>query len=63
MNNYRKVIIKIGSALINDDSSHNENSIENICAQISKGHSDGIKFAVVSSVSYTHLTLPTTEAV
>ena len=49
MNNYRKVIIKIGSALINDDSSHNENSIENICAQISKGHSDGIKFAVVSS--------------
>ena len=49
MNNYRKVIIKIGSALINDDSSHKENSIKNICSLISKGHSDGIKFAVVSS--------------
>ncbi|GIR64680.1 MAG: hypothetical protein CM15mP69_5080 [Ectothiorhodospiraceae bacterium] len=49
MNNYRKVIIKIGSALVNDNSSHKENSIKNICAQISKGHSDGIKFAVVSS--------------
>ena len=49
MNNYRKVIIKIGSALVNDNSSHKENSIKNICAQISKGHSDGIKFDVVSS--------------
>ena len=47
MNNYRKVIIKIGSALINDDSSHNENSIENICSQISKGHSDGIKLSLI----------------
>ena len=29
MNNYRKVIIKIGSALVNDNSSHKENSIKN----------------------------------
>ena len=49
MNSYKKVVIKIGSALINDKKTDSDEVINSLCSQISTGTDSGIKFAVVSS--------------
>ena len=49
MNSYKKVVIKIGSALINDKQTDSDEVINSLCSQISTGTDSGIKFAVVSS--------------
>ena len=60
-NNYKRVVIKAGTALITDKSGTlNLGFMENLVEEISALKNEGIE---VISVSYTHLTLPTNREV
>ena len=49
MNNYGKVILKIGSALLSDEKHDAENFIKDISKQVSAAIQAGVKFAIVTS--------------
>ena len=49
MNKYKKVVLKIGSALISNEKNTKGHLINNICDQISKLSKDSVEFVIVTS--------------